>query len=352
MRPMRPACAGSAVHPPATVRRRDRRRRRGARRRLPDRHRAHRQRRRDPAVAGQADHRVVHRERRHPGVGRGRRQHRHPLVERVRRPAVAPGRPRRDGRRSARSSLQWETAYATAFQIQVSDDGDHLDDDLLHHHRHRRHADAQRHRHRPLRADVRHRPGDPVRVLAVGVPGLRHRRRSAAAARRTPRSGQHGHRVVDRERRHPGSRPPSTATPAPAGRARSATRSGSRSTSAASQTICQVVLHLGDRVRHRVPDPDVHRRHHLDDHLLDHHRHRRHADAHRQRHRPLRADVRHRAGHRVRVLAVGVRRAHVRRRDDQPDRLADRRRCRRAAARGSARPRRSRSRVAPGAGAG
>ena len=34
------------------------------------------------------------RERQLPGVGRGRRQHRHPLVQRVHRPAVAPGRPR------------------------------------------------------------------------------------------------------------------------------------------------------------------------------------------------------------------------------------------------------------------
>ena len=36
----------------------------------------------------------------------------------------------------------------------------------------RRHPDPQRHRHRPLHPDVRHRPGHPVRVLAVGVPGL------------------------------------------------------------------------------------------------------------------------------------------------------------------------------------
>ena len=58
-----------------------------------------------------------------PGLGRRRRQRRHPLVERVQRPAVAPGRPRRLSRRSARWSLNWEAAYATAYQIQVSDDG-------------------------------------------------------------------------------------------------------------------------------------------------------------------------------------------------------------------------------------
>ena len=51
-------------------------------------------------------------------------------------------------------------------------------------------------------------------------------------------------------------------------------------------------------------------RHDLDHHLHHDDRHRRHADPHRQRHRPLRADERHRPGHAVRLLAVGVRRAH------------------------------------------
>ena len=40
--------------------------------------------------------------------------------------------------------------------------------------RHRRYADPQHHRFRPVRAHARHRPGDAVRVLALGVPGLRH----------------------------------------------------------------------------------------------------------------------------------------------------------------------------------
>ena len=63
---------------------------------------------------------------------------------------------------------------------------------------------------------------------------------------------------------------------------------------------------LGGRLRHRVPDPDLDRRHQLDHHLLHHHRHRRHPDPQRHRHRPLHPDVRHRPRHPVRVLAVGV----------------------------------------------
>ena len=54
--------------------------------------------------------------------------------------------------------LQWDPAYARAYQIQVSTGREHLDADLLHHHRHRLQADPDRHRHRPLRAHVRHRP--------------------------------------------------------------------------------------------------------------------------------------------------------------------------------------------------
>ena len=53
--------------------------------------------------------------------------------------------------------LQWETAYATAFQSRRPATHE-LDHDLLHHHRHRRHPDPQRDRHRPVRPHVRHRP--------------------------------------------------------------------------------------------------------------------------------------------------------------------------------------------------
>ena len=70
-----------------------------------------------------------------------------------------------------------------------------------------------------------------LRLLAVGVPGLRHVRRGRLRHHQR-RAEPPGHRLLDRERRHARPAPPSTATPAPAGRARSATRSGCRSTSA------------------------------------------------------------------------------------------------------------------------
>ena len=56
----------------------------------------------------------------HPGLGRLRRQRRHPLVERLHRPTVDPGRPRQRRSASARSCCVWEAAYGTAFQIQMS----------------------------------------------------------------------------------------------------------------------------------------------------------------------------------------------------------------------------------------
>ena len=110
--------------------------------------------------AGQPGHRVLHRERRHAGLGRGRRQHRHPLVQRLQRPAVAPGRPRHHPA-ICQVVLNWEAAYGKAFQIQASTDGDRPGPRSTHHHRHRRHADARRLRHRPLHPDVRHRPRPP-----------------------------------------------------------------------------------------------------------------------------------------------------------------------------------------------
>ena len=67
--------------------------------------------------------------------------------------------------------LQWEAAYATAFQIQTSADGTNWTTIYSTTTGHRRHPDPQRHRHRPLHPDVRHGPGHPVRVLAVGIPG-------------------------------------------------------------------------------------------------------------------------------------------------------------------------------------
>ena len=60
---------------------------------------------------------------RRPGVGGLRRQRRHPLVERgsaTRSGSRSTSAPRRP---SAGAQLTWETAYATAYQIQVSADG-------------------------------------------------------------------------------------------------------------------------------------------------------------------------------------------------------------------------------------
>ena len=134
------------------------------------------------AVAGQADDRVVDRERR-----RSRRPPRSTAT-----PAPA-GRARSATRSGSRSTsarprsitqvvLNWEAAYATAFQIQTSTDGTTWTIDLLDHHRHRRHADAERHRHRPLRPDVRHRPRHAATATRCG--SSRSTARSAAPAAR------------------------------------------------------------------------------------------------------------------------------------------------------------------------
>ncbi len=59
----------------------------------------------------------------------------------------------------------WEAAYGKAFQIQMSTDNSTWTSHLLHHHRHRRHPDPQRHRLRPLHPHARHHQGHPVRLL-------------------------------------------------------------------------------------------------------------------------------------------------------------------------------------------
>ncbi len=177
-----------------------------------------------------------------PGVGGRRRQHRHPLVERVQRPAVAPGRPRRvrddqpgraqlgDRRTRSPSRSRPRTTAATWTSIYSTTTGTGGMQTL---------TVTGTGRYVRMYGTVR---ATAVRLLAVGVPGLRHDRRHVApAAPPTPR------RAAPRPRRPPRtptSRPParSTATPAPAGRARSATRSGSRSTSVARRADLQVVL--------------------------------------------------------------------------------------------------------------
>ena len=180
--------------------------------------------------------------------------------QRVQRPAVAPGRPRRHRHHHpGRAALGGRVR--AAFQIQTSADGTAVDHDLHDHHRHRRHADAQRHRHRPLRPDVRHRPGHPVRLLAVGVPGLRHLRRRATGC---------GTTNAALNQPPPRRRP---RTPAPRPSAAFDGNTGTRWSSASSDPQwLQVDLgshrdhlpgraELGGRVRDRLPDPDVARRH-------------------------------------------------------------------------------------------
>ena len=72
--------------------------------------------------------------------------------------------------------LEWEAAYATSFQIQVLRDGTNWTTVYSTTTCIGGTQTLPRHRHRPLRPDVRHGPRYPVRVLAVGVRGLRHRR--------------------------------------------------------------------------------------------------------------------------------------------------------------------------------
>ena len=275
----------------------------------PDRRHRTRAGRAHPAVAGPAGHRLVHRERRHPRRRRRRRQHRHPLVQRVQRPAVAPGRPRRPGHHQPGRRCNWEAAYGHGVpDPDLRPTATHLDDDLLHHHRHRRHPDPHRHRHRPLRADVRHRPRHRLRLLAVGVPGLR---RAPAAA---PADLRHHQRRAGHARPPP--RPPRTPAPPPSAAVDGNT--GTRwSSAAADPQWLQVDLgaHPADlpgraatgrprtprRSRSRprptappgprsTPPPPAP----AASQTLDRHRHR-----------PLRADVRHRPRHRTTATRCG-----------------------------------------------
>ncbi|CAG7643859.1 hypothetical protein SBRY_30915 [Actinacidiphila bryophytorum] len=142
----------------------------------------------DPALAGQDRDRLVLGERQLHRPHGGGRQHRHPLVERLLRPAVAAGRPRREPQH------QPGRAELGDGRGQVLPDPDvrrrhQLDHRLQHHDRHRRQPDRPGHRHRPLRPDERHRPHHPVRLLPVGVPGLRHLTRTPGRPGAHPRTG-------------------------------------------------------------------------------------------------------------------------------------------------------------------
>ena len=104
-----------------------------------------------------------------PAARGGRRQRRHPLVQRR--------SPTRSGSRSTsarRSSVcQVDAALGGRVRARRSrsrrpTNGTTWTTRLRHHHRHRRHADPQRHRHRPLRADERHRPRPPATATRSG----------------------------------------------------------------------------------------------------------------------------------------------------------------------------------------
>ncbi|MBW8706617.1 hypothetical protein MBT84_44035 [Streptomyces sp. MBT84] len=117
-------------------------------------------RRRPVAVPGQACHRVLDRERNLPRKRGGRRQHRHPLVLGLLRPAVATGRPR------VRPAAQPRHSELGGRLRDGLPDPDlhrrqHLDHRPLHHHRHRRNTEYRSHRQRPLRPHLRHRAGTP-----------------------------------------------------------------------------------------------------------------------------------------------------------------------------------------------
>ena len=187
---------------------------------------------RHAAVARPAHDRIVAGERRHARGGRDRRQHRHPLVQRVLRPAVAAGRPR-----VHRHHQPGRAAVGDRLRHRLPDPGlarrHDLDLHLLHHHRHRRHPDPERHRLRPLRPHVRHRPRHPVRLQPLGVPGLRHRPGTGGSCQHHQRGPEPpGDRVLDGERRHSRLRRRRRQHRHPLVQRRSPIRSGCRSTSA------------------------------------------------------------------------------------------------------------------------
>ena len=168
-------------------------------------------RHRDAAVVRQAGDRVLGPERRpvlELRAGQGaRRRPGDPVGDRgLGRPGLDRRRPRRH-----RARHQGRAAVGPGVRDRVPDPGlagrRQLDDDLLDHHRPGLQGDADRRRHRPVRADVRHRQGDDVRLLAVGVPGVRHRRQPGRAAGPAAERDLPGHpdglrRRVQRPGRH------------------------------------------------------------------------------------------------------------------------------------------------------
>ena len=232
-----------------------------------------------------------------PAVGRRRRQHRHPLVAAR---SADPQWLQVDLGATATITqvvLNWEAAYAQGVPDPDSADGTDLD---------RRSTRTTTGtggiqtltvtgtgRYVRMYGTAR---GHRLRLLAVGVPGLRHdrRRAPAAAAPPTPRWTS----------------PATASSTENAGTPASAAVDGNTGTrwSSAFSDPQWLQVDLGAtaddlpgraatgrprtprRSRSRPPTDGTD----LDRHLLHHHRHRRHPDPRRHRHRPLRADVRHR----------------------------------------------------------
>ena len=123
-------------------------------------------------VQGQDRHRLVDRERGLPRRQRGGRQYGNPVVQRVQRPAMARGRPG-----LLPGHLPGHPELGSRLRQGLPDPDVHgrvdLDQHLLHHHRYRRDPDPAGDGHRTVHPHVRHRPRHPVRLLPVGIPGLR-----------------------------------------------------------------------------------------------------------------------------------------------------------------------------------
>ena len=189
-----------------------------------------------------------------------RRQHRHPLVQHVQRSAVDPGRPRRH-----RHHQPGRAAMGGRVRPVLPDpdlaERHHLDHRPLDHHRRRRHPDpAVTGSGRYVRMNGTAR-GHRLRLLACGSS-----RSTARSATTNPggcgttnaAQGRPATASLRGERRHAGQRRPSTATPAPAGRASSADPQWiCRSTSAPRRAICQVVLQWEGAYAQVLPDPDL-----------------------------------------------------------------------------------------------
>ena len=209
--------------------------------------------------------------------------------------------------------LNWEAAYATRVpDPDVAATRPDLDQHLLHHHR------------RPAALQTLNVTGTGRYVRMNGTARAtgygyslwefqvyrRHRHHAAGCGTANAAQGRPATASSTENAGTPASARRSTATPAPAGRARSPIRSGSRSTSAAPSTICQVVLNWEAAYATAFQIQVSANAHRPWTNIyttttgtggtqtLDRHRHR-----------PLRADERHRPGHRLRLLALGVRRS-------------------------------------------